>query len=172
MAHPSCRNSLGARRTRPGSLGIFLIGAPEPAERQIEGVQAAADDLGLLRAGAARGALGIHGRTDRLQRSEDVGDPAWSRIRDRFAQRVQRLGEIVRAPLDVIPPGAASAAAKVARCFRHAHGVMQGRSLGVRVDEPDRQPAAAAERRRAERVIHTIRPIRTTTTAIRIHSHR
>ena len=52
-ARPSCRNSLEACGTRPGSLGIFLVGGPERAQGHLEGVQAAADDLGLLRAGAA-----------------------------------------------------------------------------------------------------------------------
>jgi 4-carboxymuconolactone decarboxylase len=114
------------------ALGLTLpdgVLGPDAAERtqgQLECVQAVADDLGLLRAGAAGCPLGIHRGADRLQRHEHIGDPGpIGIVRGRFAQCVQRLGEIIRTPLDVGPPGARVAGGHAVWRFRDAHRVVQ-----------------------------------------------
>jgi len=85
----------------------LLIAGAERTQGRLEGIQPAADNLGQLLSGAAGGAFGIHRRADRLQRGEHVTDSGLVLgIRGRLAQRVERLGEVVRPALDVIPPGA------------------------------------------------------------------
>ena len=49
-----------------GSVG-FLVVRPERAQRHLEGVQPAADDLRLPRVGATRSPFGAHRRADCLQ---------------------------------------------------------------------------------------------------------
>ncbi len=81
--------------------------------------------------------LGVHRGPGRLQRGEHVGDPGLIvGVREGFAQRVQRLREIIRAPLDVGPPSARVTGGEAARRFRHGHRVVESRPLRVRVDEP------------------------------------
>ena len=134
-------------RTRCGLLGR----SRECAEGGLEGGQTAADHVGLLQAGAARGPLGVHRRTDSLQRGERVSDPGavGGVLRDLLAQGVQRLRQIIGAPLDIGPPGRlrrrrparpGASATLIASC-RVEPFAYASTSL-------DRQPAAAAERRR------------------------
>ena len=66
-------------------------GSRECAEGGLEGGQTAADHVGLLQAGAARGPLGVHRGADSLQRGERISDPGavGGMLRDLLAQRVQ-----------------------------------------------------------------------------------
>ena len=110
----------------------------ECAEGGLEGGQTAADHVGLLQAGAARGPLGVHRRADSLQRGERVSDPGavGGVLRDLLAQGVQRLRQIIGAPLDIGPPGGRVGGSQPAGRFGDAHRVMQGRAFRVRIDEP------------------------------------
>ena len=96
-------------------LGQRLIRGAERPKSRLEGKHAVPDDGGVLRAGAARSALGVHRGADRLQRCESISDrsPAVL-IRRRLAQRIQGLREVIGAALDVIPATPASSAASPA----------------------------------------------------------
>ena len=156
---------------------IFLVAFLERPEGHLEGGQPVADNFGLPRVGAAGSAFGVQCRTDCLQRSERVLDPGTvAVVRDRLTQRIERLYEVIGAPLDVSPPGRCVTVGELTGAFRGAHALLSANSPGPSAAliascraEPfayasislDRQSAVAAERRRAERTIHTIRPART-----------
>ena len=70
---------------------------------------------------------------------------------------------IIGAPLDIGPPGGRVGGSQPAGRFGDAHRVMQSRAFAYASTSLDRQPAAAAERRREERAIKAIRPAMTRT---------
>ena len=106
--------------------------AEGPLHAQGEAGAAAAEQLVLCRpedGEAVEEVVAVVAAAGDVQEQVDLG-------RGRLAQRVEGLGEVVRPALDVIPPGAGVAASQVTLHLRHAHRVVQGRALGVRVDEP------------------------------------
>jgi len=150
--------------------GNYWAGAPS-AEGGFEGGQAAADHVGLPQAGAAGGPLGVHRGADSLQRGERVGDPGavGRALRDLLAQGVQRLRQVIGAPLDVGPPGGASPAASPPGASATLIASCRVEPLAYASMSRDRKSAAAADRRRPDRAIHTITPARTRTPS-RTHS--
>jgi hypothetical protein len=122
-------------------LGQRLVRGAERPESRLEGKHAVADDGGVLRAGPARSALGVHRGADRLQGSESISDPSPAvLIRRRLAQRIQGLREVIGAALDVVPASTRVIGGQSGRGFRDTHGVVEGRALRVSVDDP-RPPA-------------------------------
>ena len=72
--------------------------------------------------------------------------------RDLLAQGVQRLRQIIGAPLDIGPPGGRVGGGQPAGRFGDAHRVMQGRAFRIRIDEPG--PPARRGSRAAARGAH------------------
>ena len=120
-----------------GSCMVSPVRGPERAQGQLEGGQTGADDFGLFQAGAAWSPFGVHRRADSLQRGKrviDLGAVGGVR-RDLLVQSVERLGQIIGAPLDVGPPGS-RVGGQPARCFSDAHLIMKSRAFGIGVGEP------------------------------------
>jgi hypothetical protein len=116
---------------------VSPVRGPERAQGRLEGGQTVADDSGLFQAGAAWSPFGVHRRADSLQRGERVIDPGTvgGVRRNLLVQSVERLGQIIGAPLDVGPPGG-RVGGRPARCFSDAHRIMKSRAFGVGIGEP------------------------------------
>ena len=109
---------------------------PERVERRFQGSQPGMEGLALLSAGGTGGTLGVQRVPDRLQRSERILHLGALPLRARFlAQDVQRLGEVMRAVLDVMPGRAVPVEVR-ALMFPLAHGPIEGRGLLVGVGGP------------------------------------
>ena len=113
---------------------------------RLEEGQAGAHHLGVLRVAAPWTAFGFHRRVNGLQGSVRIGHPGPGvLIRGLLAQRIQALCEIIRAALDIGPASAGVSRRGPARGLGHAHRVIEGRALRVRVDDP-RPPACRGRR--------------------------
>src|SRR5215470_17195133 len=86
--------------------------------------------------GAAGGTRGVYRVADRLQRGERIRHLGAALLTGRgLTHRVQRLAEVIRAALEVIPAGAGPLGER-ALPFRCAHGAVERRALRVGVGGP------------------------------------
>ena len=153
------------RRSLLAARPWHLLGrSRECAEGGLEGGQTAADHVGLLQVappGAARHPS-PSGQPAARRACRDPG-AVGGVLRDLLAQGVQRLRQIIGAPLDIGPPGGRVGGGQPAGASATLIASCRAEPFAYASTSLDRQPAAAAERRRAERAIKAIRPARTRT---------
>src|SRR4029077_10169385 len=125
-------------KQRPAFMGSpkGTVWHPERVEGRLEGKQAGIEGPALLCAGGTGGNLGVQRVTDGLQRGERILHLGALPLRARLLpQDVQRLGEVVRAVLDVMPGGAVRVE-ESALTLPLAHGAVEGPALLVGVLGP------------------------------------
>src|SRR5215831_8655806 len=112
------------------------VSHPERVEGRLQGSQAGIEGPALLCAGGTGGDLGVQRVTDGLQRGERIIHLGTTALSDRFlAQDVQRLGEVMRAVLDVMP-GSAIRVEERTLTLPLAHGTIESPALLVGVLGP------------------------------------